>query len=273
MPGAVMASGRWVPLAELSVVVNHPGHSSQKSHGRKGGDWESDHNADSAALKAAAESALKSSTPLGGGFAASVKIEEHEGGSLVRKDFPPSDAIRAPKDQADSEVLGSKVAAALGVPAPAVVAVGEHSVIMEVAPGKTWAEGGRRPLPDEMVDSDQGRMLGLHDVLIGNHDRNSTNFMVDDDGGVTAIDHGLAFGWSIAAGTGSPFARHFSNAAGDNWADSIDISPGDMRKIRGRLDSLKADFDKLGRSDWHAGVMERLDALEPRATGERDRLS
>jgi len=34
----VMISGAWRPIAEATAIVNHPGHSSQKSHGRKGGD-------------------------------------------------------------------------------------------------------------------------------------------------------------------------------------------------------------------------------------------
>lgn len=37
MAGRVMVSGRWVSIGNLDQVFNHPGHSSQKSHGRKGG--------------------------------------------------------------------------------------------------------------------------------------------------------------------------------------------------------------------------------------------
>lgn len=33
----VLVSGAWRPLADVFAILNHPGHSSQKSHGRRGG--------------------------------------------------------------------------------------------------------------------------------------------------------------------------------------------------------------------------------------------
>lgn len=36
MVARVMISGTWRPMAEALAILNHPGHSSQKSHGRKG---------------------------------------------------------------------------------------------------------------------------------------------------------------------------------------------------------------------------------------------
>lgn len=35
--GRVLVSGAWVPISEARVLLNHPGHADQSSHGRKGG--------------------------------------------------------------------------------------------------------------------------------------------------------------------------------------------------------------------------------------------
>lgn len=261
--------------ASLDVLLAHlPGKHDQSTHGHGYGNknW-AETGADAETHLAAVNgSPLKSSMPLGGGLSASVKVEEHEKGSLVRKDFPDSDAIRAPEKQVAAEVLGSQVAHAMGINAPAVHQVGDHSVVMEHVHGKTWAE--QHPYsnpPESIVDSPQGRMLGLFDVLAANPDRNHGNWMTDEHGNVVGIDHGLAFG-SWSAGVSSPFAGHLVNAQGNNWAESINISPNDMATLKTRLGSLKPSFDASGHTAWHDDMMERLDALAPRAAGTEDVL-
>jgi len=145
---------------------------------------------------------------------------------------------------------------------------------MEHVHGKTWAEQAYGSPPAHILNSDEGRMFGLHDILVGNPDRNPGNFMTTTDGGhLVAIDHGLAFSPRWAAGIASPFAGHFTNAAGNNWADSIDISPHDMATIRGRLSDIRGEFAAAGRIDWYDHMIEHLDALEPRAIGTTNRLS
>lgn len=243
--------------------------------GGGGGDsWRGGHDSAAEGVAAVADTPITGVTPLGGGWSASTKIEEHEGGRLVRKDFPPSDDIRAPQDQADAERLGSLTASAMGVSAPAVIADGSDSVLMEHVSGQSWAE--RSPygsVSSEITDGDQGRMIGLYDIVTGNPDRNSGNFMITGDDDLVAIDHSLAFSHSWSAGTSSPFAQHYINESGNNWADSIDVSSSDMGIIRDRLEGLRSDFEASGRGDWHDLMMERLGALEPLATGTTDRLS
>lgn len=231
------------------------------------GDWRGNADESAANVAAIGDSPLVSSQPLGGGLSASVKLEHHEKGTIVRKDFPPSDAIRAPDKQADAEELGFLVGHAMGVKTPAVHRSGDHSVTMEHVKGKTWAE--QSPYgnpPDHIVNSREGRMMGLFDVVAANPDRNHGNWMTDEHGHMVGIDHGLAFG-SWSAGVSSPFAGHLINPAGNNWADHIDISPHDMGVIKDRLGSLRSDFVARGRGDWHDDVMARLSALEPRAAG------
>ena len=260
--------------AEPLWAFHLPGKHDQSSHGK--GNWRGAHAKRTDAVSATAKTPVTGGRSLGGGWSASTKIEEHEGGTLVRKDFPPGDHIRNPQDQADAERLGSLTASAMGVNAPAVAAAGPHSVVMEHVSGKPWSEvrpyGGSPP--SSITDSDQGRMTGLFDIVTGNPDRNSGNVMVTDEtgGGFTAIDHSLAFSSGWSAGTSSPFAQSYINESGNNWADSIDVSPSDMGTIRTRLDGLSGEFAASGRGDWHDLMMERLDALAPLATGTADRL-
>ncbi len=258
MVGRVLIDASWRPITDVLDLLNHPGHSSQKSHGRRGG---------AEALREAADSPLKASRALGGGKQGETTLEEHEKGTIVRKEFAAGSESKA---LVDSEVLASRVADAVGVQAPAVVALDRRTVIMEHVPGQTWAERGGE-LPQDLIDSDQGRLLGLHDVLVGNADRSPGNFMIDK-GRLTAIDHGYGFQASPMAGLQSPFAAHYSGGSAFRFADRIDISPGDMATVRGRLTDLRGDFEALGRGRWHDEMMDRVDRLEPAATGTRDRL-
>lgn len=265
------------PLRLLVAERHLPGKHDQSTHGHGlgGKNWRKTNDDAEAALTATAQTPLTKSTSLGGGWSASVRIEEHEGGTLIRKEFPPGDAIRSAKDQVDAEHLGSLVAHAVGVRSPAVVPQGEDSIIMEHVHGKTWAEQSHLGSPPaHILNSDEGRLLGLHDILIGNPDRNSGNWMTTTDGGhLVAIDHGLAFSSRWAAGTSSWFAGHFIAAKGNDWADHIDISPHDMATIRGRLTDIRGEFVAAGRTSWYDHLIERLDVLQPRATGTISRLS
>ncbi|HEX6968905.1 MAG TPA: hypothetical protein VF174_08885 [Micromonosporaceae bacterium] len=265
-------------MAAVVAVLNHPGHD-QKSHGRKGSGGNTDLARRERAVSDAAASRVVSSRELGGGSTdATTRLEEHEGGTIVTKDFDDTHGYAA--DQVDAEVLGSKVAAAIGVAAPAVVQTSDTAIAMEHIPGKTgqdiYGEGGP---PTAVVDSDQGRLMGVLDIVIANGDRHPGNTVIGDDGTITAIDHSLSFDdlgdsaldWDT--GTNSPFASHFVTRP--EWSNELtknDMSPGDMAIIRTRLRALGPDFRAAGRQEWFDGMMARVDALAANATGERSRL-
>ncbi|MFC4122896.1 hypothetical protein [Nonomuraea zeae] len=46
-----------------------------------------------------------------------------------------------------------------------------------------------------------------------------------------------------------------------------DLSRADLRTLRTRLDDLRPAFERLGRPDWHDGVMDRLRLVERQARG------
>lgn len=254
-----------------ALVAHLPGKHDQSSHGKGGADWRGDNDVAETELRATAASPLRSERRLSGGTQALVTVEDREGGELIRKNVGDARFDPVAKKDADAEHLASLTAHAVGVNAPATVVDVDGSVIMQRVRGKTGAELGQL-LPDA-IDQDAERMMGLHDVLIGNPDRHAGNWMTDESGTLVGIDHSLAFGRGLQAGH-SPFgfSRSFFNSTGTDFADEIDVSPHDMGIIRNRFDSLRPDFEQAGRGDWHEEMMDRLDALEPRATGTRDRL-
>ena len=247
-----------------AVLVAHlPGKHDQSTHGKGGRDGRE------TALTTAESSPLRARKNLGGGSQGKTTWEHHDKGTIVRKEFKEGTESKA---HVDSEVLASGVAEAVGVQAPVVVGLDRRTVIMENVPGQTWAErGGLSTLTQDRISSDEGRLLGLHDVLIGNLDRSPGNFMVNDKGSLVAIDHGYGFQASPMAGFSSPFAGHFTNGTW-GFADKIDISPRDLSVIRDRLTGLRGDFEARGRGRWHDEMMDRLGRLEKIATGTRDRL-
>ena len=240
-------------------------------HGGGGGTpWRDDFDGDAEQLGRIAGSPTIDRKPLGGGQTASVMLERHADGTLVHKEFPDSDYIRAGEAQADAEVLGSLVGRAVGVNTPAVQRVGARTVRMEYVRGAVSGAELSHSQRAALYGSEQGRLIGLQDVLIANPDRNPGNWMQRSDGSIVAIDHGLAFVPTVHI---PEFSTHFSNAAGNNWAATNDMSPGDMSKIRGRLDSLRSDFTSAGHDDWYDDMMGRFDAVESRAAGDALRLS
>lgn len=283
--------------ALLRGLRHLPGKHDQSSHGRPGvggvvkaaatkaaktvkkaaasadakGDWRQHHADRREWITKIARTAVVSSEPLGGGWSAATNLDEHtDGAQLVRKSFPDNDLIRSPDAQVDAEYLGALVAAAIGVNAPAVVRSDASTVLMEYVPdAKTGAQFPGGVPPSAIVDSDAGRLVGLLDIILANGDRNSGNWLVTKDGSLVAIDHGLGFTDKVSIG---PFGGHFSNAAGNNWAETNDMSPGDMAEMRSRLESIQAEFDDLGRRAWWDEMMWKFARIEERAAGTRSRL-
>lgn len=209
---------------------------------------------------------------LGGGTEAKL-LTYSDGSRLVAKDQSVRDN--------DGDELGALVGDALGLHTPATVRNGDQ-LHMEFMPGTVGAKVAAWTFEqDAILDSRDGRLMGLLDVLLVNGDRNSGNWIQRDDGGLTAIDHGFAFeGQGLTLAYGSPFARRFFRPdSGGVGADANyrlgdnDMSPSDMIELRRRLEALRVEFDRLGRGGWFEAMMSRMDMVAALARGTESRLS
>lgn len=143
---------------------------------------------------------------------------------------------------------------------------------------------------DEVENSVDARRIGLLDVLTENTDRNPGNWFTTSDGQVIPIDQGA--GWSPARDRDYPtggdvahwptgFAEAYTAKVGPGyvpgaaydpshyeakWIDN-DLSPGYVRSLRSKLLDLRAEFERLGRTDWHDRMMTRLDIVASHAKG------
>lgn len=184
------------------------------------------------------------------------------------------------KHQADAEELAPLVARALGLPAPAVHRMDDATVSMQfVDDAKVYSEWDE-PDPD-LPDTDEGRMLGLLDLLLSNPDRHRGNMMIrNSDGGIVPIDHGLAwhdlahdFPELPARRMKSPYANHFFTFTYNHQGlDRNDLTKADFAALRTRIEALAPAFKAAGRPDWHQFMTERLDAMAEYASGTKSRL-
>lgn len=192
-----------------------------------------------------------------------------------------------------AEQGASLIARALGLDAPRVYRNHSSSVYMdfvdnaesgaEVAVRRAQAANtGDRQTQwrGQAYASDDGRRIGLLDLMIANGDRNVGNWMLPRDSPrVVPIDHGHAFPSALmSAGRrmrarpnpGSPFAEHYHN--GQTWQPNH-LTPADIIEVRRRLDGLRPDFEHLGQPQWIEYALVVLDALEPHAAGTRNLIA
>lgn len=192
------------------------------------------------------------------------------------------------KHENDAEQLAALTGRALGLNAPRIYRNEENAVNMEFAEGKvaynapvmSYQVDG---VPQRIADTQDGRMMGLLDLLIDNSDRHNGNWLIRPDGRYVPIDHGYAFAGRpgrrlpdprTAKRVRSGFAEHYYAPPGGRdltWTHN-DLTKGDVVEIRRRLEKLRPDFDHVGRADWHRFMMERLDEIGQNANGTRSRL-
>ena len=210
---------------------------------------------------------------LGGGQHADVDLLTYPGGpQAVRKVFgrrsPGSPAEI--KREVDAEILAPTVADAVGLRAPGVVSVDKNGVLMEFIEGETFAErfpgfgygdqGHWARIALQHSETDDGRMMGLADYLMGNVDRNEGNWMFLPNGRYAAIDHGYAFTGDLPHGFFGDYLRD-----GFKLRAQVDLNPADLAVIRRRLEALLPRFLGSGRKRWHDDIMRRLGEVEKRA--------
>lgn len=146
---------------------------------------------------------------------------------------------------------------------------------------------------DLVVNTDEGRLLGLFDMLVQYHDRHEGNWLISDHG-ITGIDHTEVDTATVVTDeriywTDSPFARHFmwgdrvpeegyGAVAVDGLADN-DMHPDDLSLIARRIAALYDDGGPLEGGARHGSpmneeaIMSRLRSIAAHARGTRRRLS
>ena len=210
---------------------------------------------------------------LGGG-SSYMHLVTFDGGTAIHKDQSRArDPIHEQKRNTDAEELGSLVADAVGLRAPATRRDGDTKIYLEHMPGKTGTELAYdenttlEKLLARVVPTRSGRLVGLLDALLLNGDRATGNWLLEDNE-VIPIDHGLAFAFTTPAGaSGSPFARHLTTPDGFDWVRENDFHPDDMAQIRARLEALQAQFEALGQGNWWKSMMKRFEILAKGAKG------
>ncbi len=225
-------------------------------------------------------SGIKRLNPISGGAMGDTsKAELEDGGEAIRKS-PKFVFGQNPRRQADAEQLASVLAEAIGAPTPAVYRQDGKTIFMGFVAGKQAAKAGEQAKV-RAVDSPEGQLLGLLDVLTGNPDRHAGNWMITPAGKPVGIDHGLA--WSIkfnrqsnpevarrgseimpnSANNSGPFAAFFSD--GKDWKEEIQVSRKMLEEIREKMLERRPQFELLGRGAWFDVSLERLNAIIKRA--------
>lgn len=217
------------------------------------------------ALQASMDSGITDLDELSGGAVADTRLATWKDGSqAVLKTATGAVGSWSPQFQTDAEELSARVAAALDVRAPATVRADPTTLYLEYMEGRPANKAfGYGDPPERILESDQGVRMGLLDHLINNNDRHAGNWIVDDEGNIAAIDHGLSFGFDLGSGS-SPFARrHFRSGRNP-------LTQEDVATLRARLQELRPEFVKLGKGAWFDyGVMARFQDIADSASGTR----
>lgn len=255
------------------------------------------------ALKNAAPPA-RSVTKLAGGKMGKVELVEYEDGTKrVRKstrswsghDFKGRPYRVTARAQLDAEELAVRVMEAAGARAPRVQRLKAGQIEMDFVEGRpTSDKWGRAALDSSgrvereylaLVQSDDGKRMGLADVLMNNFDRHDGNWLVGDDNRLVGIDHGLS--WALTgdvdrapgqqAGPDGLDTRpdgHYADKPPRyaRWRDN-DLTADDVRVVRRRLLALKPEFERLGRLDWLQFSLARLDLVAAHAKGTRNLIA
>lgn len=213
---------------------------------------------------------------LGGGISAETELVTFNDGTQAVRKRVTNQWIRDPVESADAEELASILLRRAGVIAPEVYRAGADTIYMELMPGEVadehWPLGtqGSARVDDEInafVSTLAGRRLGLLDQVILNTDRNSGNWTVEG-AFPGAIDHGGAFAEPISGYTEADILR---TVRGPNNRFAYRLyyryTPADVEVIRGFMNDVRSDFERVGRRAWWDAAMRRLDVLASQARG------
>lgn len=211
----------------------------------------------------------------GGAIASTDLLTYPDGEQLVRK-VNGGDTMTpvAAQRLTDAEVLGVAVLDALGLPAATVRKTGPTEVHMEYIDGTIGALLGDEygVPPAEIVDSPDGRLLGLADVIMANMDRNGGNWIKNGDGRLVGIDHGFAFGPLVSNSRFGAYLIDSDSGKAPDISSRNDYTPADMARLKERLDAIRPVFTELGRGKWHDALLSRFARIQAGAQGTTDRI-
>jgi SPP1 gp7 family putative phage head morphogenesis protein len=192
---------------------------------------------------------------------------------------------RTGDESTDAEQLSALMGNAIEAPVLGVARDAEDRIYTDWVDGQV---GGRISGPQALqergriVNSGPGRRLGLLDTLTANTDRHDANWMVDTQGNLVGIDHGMLWGRATdpsvlaldddafrqwVAGSGGNIGRFseqtfLSRLTPVKVAD-IPLTQSDLRELRQRLEALRPDFVRLNHENWLDYSLRVLDILEP----------
>lgn len=246
-------------ITKLHLTGQHD----QSSHGKGGG---SSKGASSGVptdqqMRNRVKTATETKLLAGGKSGAKVEFLKGPNGKVVHK---TNTGIYT----TDSEYLAWKVGEALNAPVRKIVREDDHAIIMDFVPGRMaggFSQGLDRvvPIPKErmakrnVVTRPGARELALMDIAITNKDRHGGNIIIKPDGSVLGIDHS-AFVDRPVFNPATTFQ--------DKWEGSF--TKTEFRDARAKIQPLKPEFDKLGRTDWWE-TMDRTLGQKERAAKRR----
>lgn len=237
--------------------------------------------------KAAASKATAEPQHLGGGQTGTVTLVERSDGTVVEKVYGQRYQMKPAEIKAtvDAEVLGAPIVDAMGVRSAATIRLSSDRIASELLEGKTGAElfpsfgyaWERDEALQGLIDSDDGRLMGIADYLMYNIDRNSGNWVKMAGDRLGSFDLGASFQLpefrspiKVPAGD---FTEWLQDPTTRELTATVDIDPRDLAIIRTRLEALRPQFTEASRSTWFNTMMRRLGELEKRAVGTRQRIT
>lgn len=170
-----------------------------------------------------------------------------------------------------NELLAAQAYQRLGVKVPKSTRVmyeGEEYNVFEYIDGSApWDAAERLGFGDvdDMISGMIGQNKGLEemvraDYILGNSDRHMGNWLVNRDGSISGIDHGLTLNNSVGMDVQDTSAAFFQAGRIDRVAD---LAKGwNYAETRDAMASLRPMFEEMGRlGDWEE-VMRRVDMLD-----------
>ncbi|UDL15873.1 hypothetical protein QEH42_gp082 [Microbacterium phage Pumpernickel] len=222
-----------------------------------------------------------------GGAAADIAkiVDTPDGKKMFIKRSPERPEVNLwPRKKAMwSEVLGNRLAGALGIVGPNGGPMqGEYDedngfYLGEVIDGEAGADAGRYGIRirgfenqnpvvaaiDHMWDIPNAWRIGLFDALTQNGDRHNWNWMVGRDGNVYPIDHGNIHWGRGARAVRSRFASKFLD---DISSGTAPITSAELLRLKNEFASMRGEFQAAGQGDWfnnvYANFQEIIDKVK-----------
>lgn len=211
-----------------------------------------------------------------------------DGSTVIRRTAKPEPGFTA-KEASDAEELGSALVRAFGLQAPETYRASVRVIYEDLVPTTTARQLTKQKgfnswhQTDELVKkyaaTDEGRVLGLVDALMGNTSRRLEDWGVTADGHLVALNQDLGFRWgqhgpstdpSKAPFLNNPFSEFMAKPGQypktGEWA-TLDLSQADMVTAVKLLAEQRAEFERLGHLDWFSNATERLAHIAEHAEG------